>query len=282
MVITLGTNCWGDLVNEAPDSPPVRPKRKPPELNATLIERRDFNPELAVFKIKADECNPDFMPGQYTTLGLPDPNAPAEKPKLIRRAYSIASSPNMTDSIEFYIVLVSDGQLTPLLWNMNVGDRIWMDTRAKGHFTLEHVPDGKDLVMFSTGTGLAPFLSMMETHLHEGRYNRYVIVNGVRHAPDLGYREYMEEMARKHESVYYIPMVTRDKDWAGVQGRIPRLVEENLYEDLIGAPLDPDNCHAFLCGNPQMIDQMQELLEARGFITHKPRTPGNLHFERYW
>ena len=158
-------------VTDAPPSP----------YNATLIEREDLNEALAIFKVRLDSGQElDFSPGQYTTLGLidpdappPNPNSPASKkrkgPKLIRRAYSIASSPKLKSYLEFYIVRVDEGKLTPLLWKIKEGDPIFMDHKIKGKFTLAGIPDGKDLVMVGTGTGVAPFWSMLNTYRHTGR-----------------------------------------------------------------------------------------------------------------
>ncbi len=251
------------------------------ELNATLVSRRDFHRELAVFKVRPLAGNvPEFQPGQYITLGLPTDATPGSK--LIKRAYSVASSPKQRDALDLYIVLVSEGQLTPRLWQLKPGDKLWMDKRCKGTFSMEGVPDGQDLVMVSTGTGLAPFLSMYHTWCGTGRWRRYVIVNGVRHAPDLGYRADLESLTRTDPTVQYIPMVTRDEDWTGVKGRVQTLLDNNLYEKLVGAPLDSKQCHVFLCGNPDMTNQMQATLEQRGFVTHSKKTPGNLHVEKYW
>ncbi len=259
-----------------------QPARRTVELNATLLERIDFNPELAVFRIRPDSGRiPDFEPGQYTTLGLPDPAAPPEKPRLIRRAYSIASSPNQKDCMEFYIVLVKEGKLTPLLWQLKSGDKIFMDDRCKGNFTMEGVPDGVELVMISTGTGLAPYISMMRTYRPTKRWPKWIIINGVRHAVDLGYKEELEAAAKEGD-VVYVPMVTRDPDYPGVKGRVTSLLEDNRFEEVTGSRLDPQRCHVFLCGNPQMIIQMQEGLEKLGFKVHSKREPGNLHIEKYW
>ncbi|QDU70366.1 ferredoxin--NADP reductase [Mucisphaera calidilacus] len=259
--------------------------------NARLIERYDFNPELAAFKVAYDDGSEiDFEPGQFTTLGLIDPDAapnPRRKgPKLIRRAYSIASSPKVKDHIEFFIVRVDEGALTPKLWQMNVGDPIFMDAKFKGHFSLDGVPDGKDLVLVSTGTGLAPYLSMLKTYQHTGRWNKLVILHGCRVAIDLGYRDELEKIAAEDDSVIYLPMCTRepeDSDWKGLRGRVPIALDPEMYKELTGSELTPEQCHVFLCGNPAMIDQCQGELEQRGWKTKGREHPdGNLHFERYW
>ncbi len=254
------------------------------EENARLVERMDYHSHLAIFKFQWDDgVVPDFVPGQFTSLGVKREDSTPERTRWLRRAYSIASSPNEKDSLELYIVLVDEGKLTPKLWQLEVGDRIWMDKKINGHFTLDPVPDGKDLVLVSTGTGLAPYVSMMRTFRNTGRWRKLIIVNGVRVAADLGYVPELEE-ASKSEDIVFIPMVTREPDWGGLNGRVNILFEDNRYEELVGSPLDPEQCHVFLCGNPDMITTVQERLEPLGFQEYnaKKSPDGNIHFERYW
>lgn len=267
----------------------------PDPLNATIAEREDLTEELAIFRIKYDDGPvPEFKPGQFTTLGLPDPappnpNSPAAKAgriKLLRRAYSIASSPLERDWLEFYVVVVKDGRFTPLMWALQPGDRIFMDRKISGHFTLDGVPDGKDLVMMSTGTGLAPFVSMYKTYRGQNRWRKFVVIHGTRLACDLGYRWELEKLAKEDPSLVYLPSCTRepaDSAWPGMRGRVHQFLEPATYERLVGHPLTPENAHIFLCGNPQMIDECEQYLQERGFVVKNREHPdGNIHFERYW
>lgn len=271
------------------------PKCEP--CNATINHWVDLTKELAIFRIEPDEGEvPEFEPGQFATIGLPRSHPPIDKPdqfpkgdprwgKLVRRAYSIASSPLERRYLELYVVVVEDGKLTPKIWNIKQGGRIWLDPRIKGDFTLDGVPDGKDLVMVSTGTGLAPYLSMLKTYRNTGRWRRFVMIHGVRLAEDLGYREEMEQIAAEDPSVTYIPTCSREPDdspWTGVRGRCNLILDDETYEQHVGAKLTADDCHVFLCGNPDMIKQGEETLNARGFITQTKKQSGNLHFERYW
>ncbi|HPM24119.1 MAG TPA: ferredoxin--NADP reductase [Phycisphaerae bacterium] len=264
--------------------------------NATLVAREDLTDILSIVRVRPDSGTvPPFTPGQFLRLGLPRPPAPdgaASRPtakpgriRLTRRAYSIASSPLVTETVEFFVVRVEAGELTPRLWEIGPGDRLWMDTEAKGEFSIDLAPPDRDLVMISTGTGIAPFLSMLRTYRGQNRWRRFVLINGVRFSPDLGYRAEMETIAREDPTVVYIPLATRepaDSPWVGRRGRVQTVLEPDTYHALVGAPLDPAQCHVFLCGNPDMIDAVQKLLEDRGFVTDDRTTRGNLHFERYW
>lgn len=272
----------------------------PDPFNATLLSRQDLTHELAIVRIRYDDGDvPDFLPGQFTTLGLPpDPSeepAPPEneaaarrrnRVKLVRRAYSIASSPLERDALEFYIVVVEGGRFTPKLWNLQPGDRLFMDRRISGHFTLEGVPDGKDLVMISTGTGLAPFVSMYKTYRGQNRWRKFVVIHGTRLACDLGYRAELQAFAKDDPSLIYLPSCTREpvgSEWQGMRGRVHHLLEPEAYQRLVGDPLDPAHAHVFLCGNPQMIDECEANLTGRGFVVKNREHPeGTVHFERYW
>lgn len=266
--------------------------------NATLIEREDLNEALAIFKVRYDAGEaPDFQPGQFTSLGLidpdappPNPDSPAAKrrrgPKLIRRAYSIASPANTKTHLEFYIVRGDEGRFTPLLWQLNPGDPVFMDPKIKGTFTLDDIPTGKDLVMVATGTGLGPYMSMLTTYRGTGRWRKLVLIEGCRYVTDLGYHDTLCGLAATDDTVSYLPTVTRepaDSPWQGLRGRVHHVLETDTYRKLTGAELDPHTCHVMLCGSPQMIDEAAANLTGLGFVTKDRDHPdGNLHFERYW
>lgn len=222
---------------------------------------------------------PHFEPGQWATLGLPDPEGEG---RFLRRVYSIASAPDQPH-LEFYIQLVKEGEFTTRLWHLHPGDALWVAPNIAGFFTLEPVPAGADLALFSTGTGLAPFVSMLR-HFPAGRWRRCVVAHGARCVAELGYRDELTALAERGE-VVYLPLVTREPEgsgWTGRRGRVQSLLEGDAWEQAVGAPLDPACWHVFLCGNPEMIDDIDARLKARGFTHHRRSTPGNLHFERYW
>ncbi|MEM1109148.1 MAG: ferredoxin--NADP reductase [Planctomycetota bacterium] len=276
--------------------------------NATLIERVLIHESLARFRVAYNQHEvPDFEPGQYVTLGLPAPAPvtsgtasrparPGHRPKLTRRAYSIASPATEKNSIEFYIVRVDDGQLTPSLWDLDVGQTLYMNEKIGGHFTLPADEHGRPttadqtLVMVGTGTGLAPFRSMYLTYRDAAgenkRWNKFVLLDGCRHARDLGYHDELAALAEQDDDFIYLPTVTRepaDSAWPGRRGRVNTLLDPESFHAATGLNFSPDSCHVYLCGNPQMIDQAEADLTQRGFVTRDHKHPdGNLHFERYW
>lgn len=285
---------------------PAEPNEDP--LNAKVVQKHLFHDTLGIFRIAYEGEGPkkNFEPGQFANLALMPPpqaikaqtqdeaegNAPQRRRpgrvKLVRRAYSIASPPSEKRWLEFYIVAVKEGTLTPRLFDLQVGDRLFMDTKIKGHFTLKDVPDHKNLITVATGTGLAPFLSMYQQYKDTpDRFDKFVFIHGVRHEQDLGYREMLEQFAKNDDRVTYIPTVTRapdDSDFTGYRGRATTLFSDGTFEQITGSKLNPETDHIFLCGNPAMIDQLEkELVERDGFAVKSPRQKdGNLHFERYW
>jgi len=263
-------------------------------LNATILERTDLDERLAIVRVRPDELPlPEFLPGQFVQLGLPDEEgtAPGRAVRVDKRAYSIASSPAERDAFELFVALVDGGRLTPRVWKLAAGDRCWADPQPLGRFTLDLAPRGKDLVLVATGTGIAPYVSMLRTYARgsaradPGRWNRCVVVHGVRRAGDLGYADELAERTRADPSVCYLPIVSREPEasgWSGLRGRVQAVLEGERCSELAGTPLDPERCHVFLCGNPDMIRSVRELLAPRGFTVATARRPGNLHFERYW
>jgi len=227
--------------------------------NAELTRRIELTDSLGFFWVSADEPL-DFEPGQYLTIGV------ESNGKLIQRPYSVASTPReMADGYEFYVRLVEGGLFTPLLWRLPVGHG--MSIRGpKGKFTLEP-EDDREHVFISSGTGIAPFISMMKTLLHDGAPRRATILHGASYEYDLGYRELMEEWdSDRIYPLVYVPSLSRpdapaNAAWTGRAGRVEAIVPE-VYDQLA---LTPENSIAYICGNPDMITAVDTLLLERGF-----------------
>ncbi len=229
--------------------------------NASLVRRDGQHESLAYFWVRFDGDPTPFAPGQYMTIGV------MVDGRIVQRPYSVASSPRVAgeEGYELYIRLVNGGQFTPLLWGLPVGHRMRM-IGPKGKFTLE--PDDDRIHLFiSSGTGNAPFVSMMRTLLLDGAPRRAVFLNGVSYEADLGYRDVLEGwQAAGSYPVAYEPCVSRPSDpanagWAGRVGR----AETALPGVLDDHQLTPDNAIAYLCGNPDMILAAEATLLERGF-----------------
>lgn len=264
-------------------------------LNATLVARQPVGERLLVLRVRPDagELAP-FEPGQFVQLGLPMSAAEtaaspiALRPgrvRLHRRSYSIASAPAERREIEFYVALVPGGRFTPLLWSLRVGERLWMDPAARGEFGLARVPREAELLLVATGTGLAPFVSMLRAAPASERWSRALVVHGVRHPGELGYRAELEARAARDPKVRYAPVVSRPEPaeaWNGLTGRVQAVLEPSRLRALAGFELDPARVHVLLCGNPEMLRDVGALLEPRGFRLDGAGGAGNLHVESYW
>ncbi|MBF0135767.1 MAG: ferredoxin--NADP reductase [Magnetococcus sp. DMHC-1] len=265
--------------------------------NATLIQRLDISPRLIILRIRPD-FPISFVPGQFTVLGLrqaaprvadadPETVPPEKADRLIRRAYSISSGSHETDYLEFYIALVTGGQLTPRLFALKTGDRLFVGPKATGMFTLDRVPPGQNILLVATGTGLAPYLSMVRTLAMATRCPAMplAILHGASHSWDLGYRADLEALSQKCPTVRYAPVVSRPQEETGWQGRTGRLTEwftpERLQE-ISGFAPDPAHTHIFLCGHPDLVEDGMQTFQAWGFDPGSRKEPGNLHVEKYW
>lgn len=264
------------------------------QLNCLVTQSVQVSPIMKIIKIKPEGWKfPEFEPGQFVALGLP-PDAPryasatkefeAPKPdKLIRRAYSIASS-STEDSIEFYITLVNSGQLTPRIFELNIGDKIWLGKKAVGMFTLDQIDNTKNVILIATGTGVAPYMSMLRSNALK-RTGKIFVIHGAANSWDLGYSSELKLLTSIFNSFFYHPTITEpDKEPAGWNGDtrfIEEIWESGIAEITMGVKPTPENTEVFLCGNPKMIDGMKELLYKDGFKDHKKKSPGEIHSEEF-
>ncbi|MCU0224797.1 MAG: ferredoxin--NADP reductase [Acidobacteria bacterium] len=265
--------------------------------NAVVLHREDLSPVLTILRVAPRGWElPDFLPGQYGTIGLPPtaPRAPGCDPdpeplppdKLIKRAYSVASSSVAKEYLEFYVSLVTSGTLTPRLWTLQSGSPIWLSPRVIGTFTLREVPAGMNLVLIATGTGLAPYVSMLRTELDVRTGARFAVLHGARHSWDLGYRSELTTMQRLAKNLAYLPVISapaaEPAPWSGHSGYVQHLWERGLVAEAWGVEPRPEDTHVFLCGNPRMIETMLPILAAQGFREHSKKSPGEVHTEKYW
>jgi ferredoxin--NADP+ reductase len=253
-----------------------------PEPNASVVEREEYPEGLLILRLAPDEERVlEFEPGQFVNVGLPF-EAP-EGVRWVRRPYSLASAPG-APPLELFLRRIEGGALTPALWALRPGDRLWVDKRWLGRFGLGPIPTSADVVAVATGTGLAPYVSMLRRD-GEPRWRRFAVLHGVRTETELVYGDELQAQADARDDFAYVPVCSRepeDSPWPGPRGRVGDVLCAPDFAERSGITLDPANCHVLLCGNPDMIAEQTELLGRRGFQPHQTREPGQLHVERYW
>ena len=222
-----------------------------------------------------------FENGQFVMIGLPVDGKP------LMRAYSVASA-NWEEEMEFFSIKVAHGPLTSRLQHLKVGDEILVGRKPTGTLLISDVHPGRNLYLLATGTGLAPYLSIIKDPDTYERFERVILTHGVRQVEDLAYRDYVTQELPKHEylgemvsrQLLYYPAVTREEFQH--RGRLTDLLESGrMMQDLGLEPLDPEHDRAMICGSPQMLADFRRILDARGF-TSSPRigTAGEYVFER--
>jgi ferredoxin/flavodoxin---NADP+ reductase len=259
--------------------------------NATISGKILITPDLMVLRIRTDEPRKEFKAGQFTSIGLlaselrsPNSVITLEKiddDELIVRSYSIASANHETQNFEFYISQVKSGQLTPRIFNLTLGNRIWIDKKITGIFSLNDVPKDCDIVMVATGTGLAPYISFLRSHLNEHKNVKLAVFHGAAYPWDLGYFSELSFISQTFPNFYYFPTLLKaDDSWTGLRGYIQTHLENNVLESS-GIKLNPDNTHFFLCGNPKMVSSVSEFLEKYNYTRNTKKAVGSLHVEEY-
>ncbi|MEQ1438544.1 ferredoxin--NADP reductase [Fontimonas sp. SYSU GA230001] len=245
-----------------------------------ILSVRHWNDTLFSFRTTRDPAL-RFRNGQFVMIGLEVNGKP------LMRAYSIASA-NHEDHLEFFSIKVQNGPLTSLLQNVRPGQEILVSRKPTGTLLLDDLRPGKHLYLFSTGTGLAPFLSLVKDPEMYERFDKIVLVHGVRLVSELAYEEYFTQTLPNDElfgelvrdKLIYYPTVTREP--YRNRGRLTELVESGkLFAD-IGLPgLDPATDRAMICGSPTMLSDTARMLDERGFsISPHIGTPGDYVIER--
>lgn len=231
-----------------------------------------------------------FQAGQFARVGLPDGDDPTAEPT-VWRAYSMVSAPE-EDRLEFYSIVVPEGQFSPRLARLQPGDALYIDKTAFGFLTIERFAPGGDLWLLATGTGLSAYLSILRDPSTWNAFRRIVLVHGVRFANELAYRDeiaswrqhpdFAQYFQRDPDKLIYLPVATREAIAGMPQARLTTLIETGELEQVAGLKLDPEQSKVMLCGNPEMLSDARKLLGERGFAPGRRGIPGNLAVENYW
>lgn len=273
-------------------------------IRVKVIEVTRWAPTLLSFKV----TRPDgfkFTAGQFVRLGIhgkdlqyfaqnyetklitsETQDKPIDLDGYVFRAYSVASSP-YDEFIEFFSVVIPEGEFTSKVNHIQVGDSLLLNTMPFGYLTLARyqLPLPNDLWLLATGTGLAPFLSILKTIDVWQQYQRIILVYSARTSQELAYQAEIGSI----KSIYgdngaafvFLPIVTREADYAGEKARIPNLILSGKLTELVGQKLDKERSHVMLCGNPQMVEDTKEALKSLG-LTMNRRGEGNIAVENYW
>jgi len=247
----------------------------------TLLDVTPLTPSLFTLRTTRDPGF-RFTAGQFARLGVTKADG-----SIVWRAYSMVSSPH-DEFLEFFSIVVPDGEFTSELSRLREGDSLLIEKLATGYLTVDRFVDGRDLWLLSTGTGVAPFLSILQDFEVWEKFERIVLVYSARESRELAYqtliaglteRDYLAEFADK---LIYVPVVTREQIPGALNGRITRLIENGELEKAAGLPLNPEFSRVMICGNPQMIEDTRALLKARDMNLNLTRRPGQVVVENYW
>lgn len=217
-----------------------------------------------------------FEAGQFTKLAL---DIQGER---VARAYSFVNAPN-APLLEFYFSVVPQGPLSPRLAQLRVGDPIWVGAQPNGFLVLSEVPPASTLWLLATGTGIGPFISILEAGALWQRYANVVLVHAVRKAAELSYTPRVHALQQTHGSALrYVPMVSREAQTDTLTGRIPARLIDGSLEHAAGVVMTATDSQVMLCGNPAMVREVVDTLASRGMKKHRRRTPGQITVENYW
>jgi ferredoxin--NADP+ reductase len=238
-------------------------------LPARVVENRHWTE--ALFSLRVEGAPLAFEAGQFVRIAL---DIAGER---VARPFSFVNPP-ADPAHEFYGIVVPDGPLSPRLAQMRVGETLYVAGNPAGFLVLSELPDAESLWLISTGTGIAPFLSILRTEAPWRRFRDVVLVHAVRHARELVYQELIRPMKR----LRYVPIVSREAAPGALSGRIPAAIADGRLEAAAGVRLAAETSQVMLCGNPQMLKDTSALLIERGMRKNRRRTPGHITVESFW
>ena len=274
----------------------------------TVLSKTTWTPNLFSFTVSRPDSF-KFTAGQFVRLGVnpsqlnyykqlsavadaedeEDEDLNETLDEDIFRAYSIVSSP-FDEILEFFSIVIPDGAFTSQLQHLEVGDELLLNTMPFGFLTLARYqkPLPKDLWLLATGTGLAPFLSMLQDLKTWEDYEHIVLAYSARSTEELAYIEKIESLQEDFGSLVenpakliFIPIVTREPVEGALTERLPKLLLDGTLQARAGIDLDVDSTHVMLCGNPEMVEDTKETLKRLGLVMNR-RGEGNIAVENYW
>lgn len=247
----------------------------------TITDILPLTPSLFSFRCTRDDGF-RFTAGQFARLGVR-----TERGNLVWRAYSMVSSP-FDEFLDFFSIVVPDGEFTSVLSQLKIGDELLIEKQPQGFLTLDRFIDGRDLWMLATGTGVAPFLSILQDFSVWERFERIVLVYSARTEAELAYQDLLQELLSREYiaphayKLKFVPVVTREP----AEGRLSQRITESLVngqlEQAADLAITPEHSRILICGNPEMVDETRKLLKKRDLQLSLTRRPGQVAVENYW
>jgi len=243
-------------------------------LSGRVAHKTRWNDTHYSLAIAAD--GPPFIAGQFVRIGI---DVRGER---VGRPYSLVNPPH-EPLLEIFFNIVPDGPLSRELAALEAGDTLWLTDAANGSLTLAEIPEhARDLWLLATGTGVGPFLSMLQTEEPWERFNNVILGYGVRESDSLGYLDLIEQLRQQHGGRFqFVPYITRGAAADAFSCRIPETLADGRLERRVGVSLDPAHSHVMLCGHSGMISDALAALERRGMRRHRRREPGHISTEKY-
>jgi len=241
-------------------------------IEARVAENRCWSD--ALFSLRVEGAKLGFEAGQFVRIALDVEGS------RIARPFSFVNPPE-DPILEFYGIVVPEGPLSPRLAALKKGDALYVAPNPAGFLVLSEIPDAQALWLVSTGTGIAPFLSILRTEAPWRRFRSVVLVHAVRHANELVYRDLISELRARH-GLKYVSFVSREPAPGSLAGRIPAAIRDGRLEAASGAALSPQSSQVLLCGNPDMLKDATAALVERGLRKHRRRAPGHISVESFW
>lgn len=232
-----------------------------------------------------------FTAGQFARLGVDNTLKLPGEPEIIWRAYSMVSGP-FDEHLEFFSIVVPDGAFTSHLSQLQVGSPIYIDKTNFGFLTTARFESGKDLWLLGSGTGLAPFLSILHDPQTWEQFENIVLVHSARTAEELVYQDMINGFTEHpvlseliddvKKRFFYVPVVTREKIPSHLAERITALLENGQLSDHTGLALSTERSRFMICGNPEMVTDIRKVLKSQGYSPARRNSPGEIAVENYW
>ena len=245
-------------------------------INGTVVGQREWCKNLYSIQVST-EAPLQFIAGQFTKIGLPVAGA-----KPLMRPYSFVNAPHEKPYEFLYDDLLEEGNLTPLLAQLQPGDPLLVSARPNGLLTISELPPAKHLFLIATGTGIGAFISLLKTSEPWQRFEKIVLYYSVRTLVGFAYRDLLAELQTQYGSqLVFLPIVTRESVPDCLSCRVTDALVSGQLEKQTKITIDTE-CQFLLCGNPNMIKELTDMLSERGLQRNRRARPGNVTIEKYW